>query len=136
MVTAAHKTQAATPSLNPRGETRPFPSHATASRRIVLWKYTVTTIAITSSTNFTSNMPSARYWAGLVIHSVRPLATWHTTAIQTSGINLFSAEYGIAWNDPSSRRPMMNVRPITVAVPNAWTVRATGQPQDWSTHSA
>ena len=40
-----------------------------------------TTEATTTRVNFISNMPSARYCAGLVIHSVTPLMTWNPMAI-------------------------------------------------------
>src|SRR5713101_2499280 len=136
MVTAAHNRQAAETNLRPREETAPFASQAAASRFKVLWKYHITPMAIITSVNFTSNIPSARYCAGFVIHSVKPLMTWSTTAIQTRGTSLFNEVYGIVRNNPSRRRPMMDMRPTTVAVPNAWIVSASGQPHDSLTHIA
>src|SRR3979411_580801 len=119
MVTAAHNRQAAETSFRPREETAPFASQLAASRFMVLWKYHVTTIAMTRSAIFTSNMPSARYCVGLLINRVKPLMIWHAAANQTNGTSLFIAVNGIVRNIPNRRRAMMNMRPTTVAVPNA-----------------
>src|SRR5260221_14651431 len=135
MVTAAHNKQVAEASLRPREETVPFASQLAASRVMVLWKYHVTTKAMITSVNFTSNIPSARYCPGFVIHSVTPLMIWHAAANQMNGTSLFIEVYGIVPNSPNKRRPMMNVRPTTVAVPKAWIVSASGQPHDSLTHS-
>ena len=45
---------------------------------------TITTEATMTRVNFSSNIPSARYCAGLVIQSVliKPLNTWNATEIQ------------------------------------------------------
>src|SRR5215470_10961348 len=90
MTTAVHNRQVAATILTPREETAPFASQAAASCFRVLWKYHKTTTAMTTSVNFTSNMPSARYCAGLVSHSVKPLTTWNATATQTKGRSLIS----------------------------------------------
>src|SRR5215467_2334710 len=136
MVTAAHNRQVAETSLRPREETAPFASQLAASWFMVRWKRHVTTNAMIRSVNFTSNMPSARYCPGFVSHSVTPLMIWHAAANQMNGTSLFIAVYGIVRNSPNRRRPMINVRPTTVAVPKAWIVSASGQPHDSLTHSA
>src|SRR5262249_36100446 len=117
-------------SLRPREETAPFASQLAASCVMGLWKYHVTTKAMTTAVNFTSNMPSARYCPGFVSHSVTPLMIWHAAANQMNGTSLFIAVYGIVRNSSNRRRPMINVRPTTVAVPKAWIVSASGQPHD------
>ena len=47
-----------------------------------------------------------------------------------------SAVKGIVLNKPNRRRPMIMMKPTTVAVPNAWIVSASGQPHDSRTQSA
>src|SRR5713226_7310399 len=136
MVTAAHNKQVEETSLRPREETAPLDSQLAASCFMVRWKCHVTTKAMIRSVNFTSNMPSARYCPGFVIHNVTPLMIWHAAANQMNGRSLFIEVYGIVRNSPNRRRPMINVRPTTVAVPKAWIVSASGQPQDSLTHSA
>src|SRR5262245_8910708 len=136
MVTAARNRQVADTSLRPREETAPFASQLAASCFMVFWKYHVTTKAMITSVNFTSNMPSARYCPGFVSHSVTPLRIWHAAANQMNGTNLFIEVYGIVPNSPNRRRPMINVSPTTVAVPKAWIVSASGQPHPSLTHSA
>src|SRR5262245_23514221 len=100
------------------------------------WKYEVTATLITTSVNLVSNITSDRYCAGFVTHSVKPLRTWQMTPIQTTGTSLLMAVYGIVRNTPSRRRPMIDMRPTTIAVPNAWNVKAIGQPHDSLTHIA
>ena len=107
---AAHNRQVAETSLRPREETAPFASQLAASCFMVFWKYHVTTKAMITSVNFTSNMPSARYCSGFVSHSVTPLTIWHAAANQMNGTNLFIEVYGIVRNSPNRRRPMINVK--------------------------
>src|SRR5260370_10524519 len=135
MVTAAHNRQVAETSLRPREETAPFASQLAASCFMVRSKCHVTTNAMIRSVIFPSNMPSARYCPGFVSHSVTPLIIWHAAANQMNGRSLFIEVYGIVRNSPNRRRPMMNVRPTTVAVPKAWIVTSSGQPHHSLTHS-
>jgi DMSO/TMAO reductase YedYZ molybdopterin-dependent catalytic subunit len=119
MLTAVQTNAAAATSLTPREETVPVFSHVAASRFIVPWKYAVKTTPTTTSVNFTSNMPATRYCAGFDIHSVKPLTNWNAMAIQMTGKKLLNEAYGIVLNNPSRRRAMTNMKPTTVAVPNA-----------------
>src|SRR6202040_382390 len=136
MVTAAHNRQVAETSLRPREETAPFASQLAASCFMVRWKCHVTTKAMIRSVNFTSNMPSARYCPGFVIHSVRPLMIWHAAANQMNGRSIRIEGYGIVRNSRNGRRPMRTVRPTSVAVPKAGIVSASAAPQDSLTHPA
>src|SRR5579871_4193393 len=73
---------------------------------------------------------SERYFDGLVIHSVKPLANWSTAASHTTGNSRLRDVSGMDPKNPRSRSPMINTKPMTIAVPYAWMVSANGQPHN------
>src|SRR5262245_62165563 len=136
MTTAAHSTQVAAAILTPCGDGFSAASQLAASRLRSLWNHTIIKMLKITKNSFTMNMPSARYCAGLVSHSVAPERNWITRETQMNGMRGRNAVNGIFGNRPYNRRAMTVMKPRIVAVPNACSVNAPAHPHDTWTHCA